>query len=147
MARTVFVTCSICLVIGAVVHGVTLAGRVLPGSDAISLVMLLCVLALALPISRLSTHVSRAQGRRTSWEAALVGCPRWMRFAVLGLFAYTFLGYATMWFQPTAHVSGISVSALRVFSSFWMLFFAVGLAIAVSHSRYMASASHTPSQA
>jgi hypothetical protein len=98
--------------------------------------MLLSVLMLALPISMVSTRLSQALGVRSSWKAALIGCPKWMRLVVLCLFAYTALGLIAQFLAPAEpkHTE-ISVAALRTFSSFWMLFFFVGFAVSFSAMR------------
>jgi len=68
------------------------------------------------------------------WKDSLHGCPRWMRIAVYGLFAYVFLNF----FLFIAGIFGPNASAvIRGFSGHWMLFYAV--AFATLYSALLAS--------
>ena len=129
LAHLLFTFCSLCFAVSALTHIATFVTVDPPGGDAVFLVMLLCFLASALPVSMLSTRLNLAQGTRNSWRSSLVGCPKWMRLALAIIAAYLLLTFAVMWFGL---VPSGQESALRVFSSFWMLLFSVGIAVSYS---------------
>jgi hypothetical protein len=70
------------------------------------------------------------------WKVMLRGCPAWMRIAVYGLFAYSFLNFAFFVVQGAAQSKNVpDVLEYRGFSGHWMLFYFVGATTLYSASR------------
>ncbi len=67
----------------------------------------------------------------------LAGCPTWMRYAAIGLFAYAFINFFVAFSGAASNrISGgeLTPATIRGFSGHWMLFY--GLAFAILFSAY-----------
>jgi len=71
----------------------------------------------------------------SSWKQVLAGCPLWMTYLLIGLFAYVFLNFFLfMKDVPTEHQQGSPASpeVIRGFSGHWLVFYYAAFAIAYS---------------
>jgi hypothetical protein len=83
-------------------------------------------------------RVGRDAPQKDQWKAALRGCPEWMRYALYGLFGYTFLNFALFLFRAHGRGSSgpggsASPSVVRGFSGHWMLFYFAAFAMLYSY--------------
>jgi hypothetical protein len=72
----------------------------------------------------------------SSWKQILAGCPRWMTYTLLGLFAYAFLNFFLFMGQASTQSghgeSSSSPDVIRGFSGHWLVFYYAAFAIAYS---------------
>lgn len=72
----------------------------------------------------------------SSWKQVLAGCPPWMTYLLLGLFAYVFLNFFIFMrdvpTQPSQGQSPASPEVIRGFSGHWLVFYYAAFAIAYS---------------
>jgi hypothetical protein len=76
-------------------------------------------------------RLSRDFTQRELWQAALRGCPPWMRWMTYGFFAYALLNFAAfLLLGPGRNGAGTTPSVVfRGFSGHWMAFYSAALAI------------------
>ncbi|QBB71518.1 hypothetical protein ELE36_14780 [Pseudolysobacter antarcticus] len=119
------------------VHILALAGTLPPGGEAV-FGLHIGIFVVWLPAVLVSIRLNRGQRTRSSWKQMLAGCPNWMRYAVMGLFAYAFLNFFIAFSgqeHSRGHGSGISTAELRGFSGHWMLFYGMAFCILFSALR------------
>ncbi len=71
----------------------------------------------------------------SSWKQVLSGCPRWMTYLLIALFAYVFLNFFLFMgkVQPqSSPTDPASPEVIRGFSGHWLLFYYAAFAIAYS---------------
>jgi len=83
-----------------------------------------------LAVQRLSGNVPR----RDLWQAALRGCPGWMRYGMYGLFGYAMINFLIFAQAAGKHqgTGPMPPDVVRGFSGHWMVFY--GAAFAILHS-------------
>lgn len=72
----------------------------------------------------------------SSWKQILAGCPAWMIYLLVGLFAYVFLNFfLSMESTSARHLEGdtpASPEVIRGFSGHWLVFYYAAFVIAYS---------------
>lgn len=115
--------------LSAVLHLCALAGQapawLLPLVDTYSGALTLGIFVVWVPAVLLSQYMQIKRQEQFSWNSSLAGCPRWMRYAVGGLFIYAFGNF----FLSVRHAETELFGAMRTFSGHWMLFYGVAFTI------------------
>lgn len=78
-----------------------------------------------------SMKLSKDFPQKDMWKAALRGCPKWMRYALYGLFGYAFLSFFA--FFVSAGDGENEASTVRGFSGHWLIFYFAAFAILRSY--------------
>ena len=90
-----------------------------------------------LPAVIVAKRAVRGAANSDFWKIVLSGCPHWVRYALYGLFGYTFINF--MWFFTSGGMQphptgGTTPFMVRGFSGHWMIFY--GAAFAILYSAY-----------
>jgi hypothetical protein len=118
-------------------HVLSLFGVQIPGGNAVA-GLHLGIFVVWIPAVLISARAARFANRWDALKLALAGCPRWMRYGLIALFAYAvvnfilFMGNAP---NQTHSESGWPPSVVRGFSGHWMVFYAAAFAILYSRFR------------
>lgn len=124
-------------VCSALVHLCALAGVVPPGGNAV-FALHGGIFVIWVPVMILVMRISRGRRGMMSWMDQLSGCPVWMRWLILALFAYAVLNFFLAFGgQISGHEDNEAnaPSTLRGFSGHWMAFYAAGFGVMLTGYR------------
>lgn len=127
------------LFLSLVAHLSALAGIDLKVGDGV-LVLHVGIFLVWIPAVLLAMKLGRGKSSAwgfggTSWKRVLAGCPPWMFFVLIGLFAYAFLNFflsAKGLRVQRQQGSMASPDVIRGFSGHWLVFYYAAFAIAYS---------------
>ena len=80
-----------------------------------------------LPAVIVAQTLSKGFSQKDMWKATLRGCPKWVKYALYGLFGYAFLSFFA--FIATDMGGGSEAGKVRGFSGHWMVFYFAAYAI------------------
>ena len=83
-----------------------------------------------LPTIYVSNRLVKDFKHQDFWNAALRGCPAWMRYLVNGCFAYAFVSFGG--FLVYHLVTGHALPMVRSLSGHWMAFYSAAFAVLYS---------------
>ncbi len=91
-----------------------------------------------LPSVLIVNSLAKDYKQRELWNAALRGCPDWMRKALYGLFAYALVNFVYFLSvvpkgRPERVAGGVPAMVVRGFSGHWMIFYALSFATFYSY--------------
>jgi hypothetical protein len=127
------VLAAIGLALSFVSHGATFFGSRGPLGDH-AMLLHMGIFVVWVPTVLISRPLTSEYKRRDFWQAALRGCPPWMKYMVGGFFAYAILNFI-IFFVAAPRETGpnlIPVSVVRGFSGHWMAFYSAALAVLYS---------------
>lgn len=125
------------LVLSIVAHLASLVGLPIPGGKFVWSLHI-GIFVVWFPAVIVAYLINQGRPYRELWKNVLSGLPRWMRYAVYGLFAYAMLNF--LWFfDPTGSApqpeGDAPPAVIRGFSGHWMLFYGAAFAILLSAYR------------
>ena len=125
------------LVLSVATHIAALMGKSGPLGDSVG-ILHFGIFIVWIPAVIVAKGLTRGLKRSDFWKAVLRGVPVWVRYAMYGLFAYTFVNFVIfigLGGSSERHATeGMSPETARGFSGHWMLFYAAALAILYSAS-------------
>jgi hypothetical protein len=129
------VIAAIGLVLSMAIHAASLAGDTILGGDQV-LGLHAGNIVVWVPVLLVALRMTRNGKRPGSWKMVLSGCPQWARYALKVLFAYAIVNCAYVLTTGIGDGSFRELkSAIRIFSSVWMLTYGAALAILYSAIR------------
>ncbi len=108
-------------------HGLAVMQWPFPWGDSVWMLHV-GILVVWAPTVLVAMRMTRNTPRKDFWKTAMSGCPRWMRWACIGVIGYAAINFFYfVAFGQQVVKTGID-PAIRVFSGHWLVFYGVAFA-------------------
>jgi len=123
-------------VLSVAAHISAVAGHPIPGGKAVW-ALHIGIFIVWFPTVLVAYRLTRGAKRKDFWKVALAGCPKWMRIALYGIFAYAILNFISFMLVTVKHPQPPGEAppeVVRGFSGHWMVFYSAAFATLYSAS-------------